>query len=398
MKKMRVWVGLSLVALASVSAAQGRIVFKMRTTASPFTLVHPHYRVIDATSNAPFGLAIPQGGKTLAQAEAALLANAQVEWVEEEGECETPEGLDQQGAKASVIPVVFDRTFISVRNTMFLNYINYSAYNPVNPRLVKVGILDTGLSLRQPKLWANVLGSRNFVAAANADDAPLNLDSNANGLRDEGTGHGTMVAGLIQQVAPNAKYLIAKVADSDGNATSWTVIKGLAYVVASGAEVVNISLGTREPLRALGEVASWAKDRNVAVIAAAGNGNRSPIYFPAESSGCFAVTGLSLNNSKATFSNWGSSAMIAAPAVGLTSAWWDGKCASFSGTSFASPLVAGAIADTLKGTAPKLPSDLKRAINKSCPSVDDWNPAYRGKLGPKLDITALRNEILNPSP
>jgi subtilisin family serine protease len=396
--KLKSWLVIGALALVAVSSAQGRIVFKMRNTASPFTLVHPHFRVIDATSNAPFGLAIPQGGKTLVQAEAALLANAAVEWVEEEGECETPEGLDQQGAKASVIPVVFDRTFISVRNTMFLSFINYSAFNPVNSRVVKVGILDTGLSLRQPKLWANVLGSRNFVAPSNADDAPVNLDSNGNGLKDEGAGHGTMVTGLIQQVAPNAKYLIAKVADSDGNATSWTVIKGLAYVVANGAEVVNISLGTRDPLRALGEVTSWAKDRSVTVIAAAGNGNRSPIYFPAESSGCFAITGLSLNNTKASFSNWGSSAMIAAPAVGLTSAWWDGTCASFSGTSFASPLVAGAIADTLKGTSPKLPSDLKRAINKSCPSVDNWNPAFRGKLGLKLDVTALRNEILNPSP
>lgn len=215
---------------------------------------------------------------------------------------------------------------------------------------IVVAVLDTGVDLVHPELVTRLAhGGFDFVDAdpVPADDAN-GVDDDRDGDVDEGVGHGTYVAGLIALVAPDATILPVRVLDSDGSGTTWTLMQGLAYAAASGARVINLSLGGAWA----GDLADRQLERleqaGIVVVAAGGNdavdGSGAMVY-PAAAEGVVGVTAIDgVSGAAASFANSGSWLDVAAPGVAITSTFPGGRYAIWGGTSASAPLVAGVLA------------------------------------------------------
>ncbi len=318
--------------------------------------------------------------------EVALSSDPRIVWVEDEDSYDAPEN---QSGHGSSVAAIYDRTAVFGQNKDIWKQIDFSPigrqYTPL-----RVGIVDTGVSHLQSSITANIVAKESFVPnSPTIDDMPTLLDSNNNGILDEGAGHGTMVAGIILQLSPNTPLVIAKSADSDGMSSSWLVMKGVVFCVENGSKIINISLGSPDRLAGFSSFMDWVGKANVTIISPIGNNNLNMTLFPAGYSSVINVAGLLPDNTRAPFSNWDSSARVAAPATGILSAWWDGGTAIWSGTSFSAPLATGCLAIALAVNPAKSPSAIRSAFTNSGRNIDNLNPLYRGRLGKLLDFNAL---------
>jgi len=136
-------------------------------------------------------------------------------------------GAQTSAAPAQVLPWGIDRIDAELV---------WPTGNSANP--IKVGVVDTGISLSHPDLASNIKGSYNAI----------NIRRSA----DDDNGHGTHVSGIIAAadnsvgiigVAPGAKILPVRVLDDDGYGSLEIIAKGIKYAVDMGADIINLSLG-----------------------------------------------------------------------------------------------------------------------------------------------------------
>jgi hypothetical protein len=412
MLKTRPIVGLLLLVAASLPAMgraedphagdpndlrPGRLICRLAPGASPARIASRyHVELADTSKDGPFALFLTRQGQGVYNVGEAMHGDRDVVWAESDYQMDI---VGHQGGRGTVIPALTISPLGSSDayrlNSDMLVQINWSPELANTPgRRVRVAVLDTGLSPKQIRLWSKVDASANFMYRGGRPyDLPEGVDTNKDGLKDSATGHGTMVAGLVQTVAPQTRLIIAKVADSDGTATCWHVIKGLAFAVKSGAEVANVSMGTHADTPALNNAVDWCGEKGMLVVAAIGNDGAPTALEPALHPRVVCVGGLLPNDTKAPFSNWSPVCDVSAPATGIAAPWWTGQTVVWSGTSFASPLAAGAVADCLRRTG-KLPVDLLHAIMRSSgDGVDHLNKPYQQNLGTKLNIAALDTAV-----
>ena len=141
----------------------------------------------------------------------------------------------------------------------------------------------------------------------------------------------------------------------------------------------------------------WCEQQKLLVIAAIGNNGIKAACFPARIGKVVCVTGLEQDNTKAWFSNWESSADVAAPSTGFASQFWDGTLAVWSGTSFASPVVVGAVADCLRRLPNvQAPDTIRKALKSAGTNIDNQNPNYKGNLGYLINHTRLDQTLRKP--
>ncbi len=206
---------------------------------------------------------------------------------------------------------------------------------------IRIAICDTGIDASHVDLAGKVVDSWNFTSASITDV-------------DDGNGHGTHVAGIAAAATNNGKgvagvgfdssLMNAKVLGDDGSGYYSWVANGIIWAANNGAKVINLSLGGPAPSSALKYAVDYAWNKGSVLVAAAGNsGNKSPSY-PAYYTNCIAVAATDSNDAKAWFSNYGKWVDIAAPGVGILSTMPGNQYASWSGTSMASPYVAGVAA------------------------------------------------------
>ncbi|QUC64111.1 S8 family serine peptidase [Nitrosopumilus sp. K4] len=159
---------------------------------------------------------------------------------------------------------------------------------------VKIAVIDTGVDFNHPDLlgWGpdgKVIGGYNFI---NEDQLPL--DTN---------GHGTQVAGIIaadgkvKGVAPKAKILAYKVSEDGEGVSSDLIIQAIDMAIEDGADIINISLGVNKTNASIDSAVSRALDREIFVVAAAGNDGPSykTIGSPGKTLGSVTV-GATYNN------------------------------------------------------------------------------------------------------
>ncbi|MCA9728759.1 MAG: S8 family serine peptidase, partial [Candidatus Eisenbacteria bacterium] len=171
------------------------------------------------------------------------------------------------------------------------------------------------------------------------------IDDDGDSLIDEGFGHGTMVAGIVALVAPEATILPIRILDDEGRTTAFRVCKAIRYADDHGAKVINLSLGVPQRVDAIGFQLEEVGQSRALAVAGAGNENRSsPAYYPAADERAIMVAALDSMDVKAGFSDWGSKVELCAPGTGIRSAFPDGGWALGSGCSFATPFVSGAAA------------------------------------------------------
>lgn len=216
-------------------------------------------------------------------------------------------------------------------------------------RGVTVAVLDTGLAPH------DALAHR---CEAAREDAEV-VDEDGDGLRDHQAGHGTFVAGCVIARAGGVGVRARRVLDSWGVTDELTLVAcldGLGEV-----DIVNLSLGcythdNTEPMALSAALA--ALPESTAVVAAAGNYAKARPFWPAALKRCVAVAALDGDGGAAEFTNYGHWVDACAPGTAVASTFLehtdepagDGEPAAFagwarwSGTSFAAPHVAAAIA------------------------------------------------------
>lgn len=289
-----------------------------------------------------------------------------------------------------------------------------------------IAIIDTGVDITHPDLAANIwTNEREANGAEGADD-------DANGFKDDlhgwdfvnqtarigdWNGHGTHVAGIAAAVGnngigitganPDAFIMPITVMQSDGTGDVATIIKGIDYAAANGADVINISLGGYG--YSLAEEQALARAYNKAVIVAAAGNDCLPInpstkcsvcnkpgspMFPAAFTFVLGVEASDRDGSRASFSNYDEDGPtfsqfseeqqynyeLRAPGAAITSTFPGGKYKALNGTSMASPLVAGAISRLLQckeyNSKEILFGDLIHARKNNSNGIVDFRAAY----------------------
>lgn len=167
-------------------------------------------------------------------------------------------------------------------------------------------------------------------------------------------GHGTAMASLIAGndasiggVAPAAKLLDIRVADTNGGSNTALLSSAIVKATDLGARVINISLGSSGSSPMLEEAVLYARSRNVVIVAAAGNEQQTALSLPAGLAGVLSVGAVDAHGTQAYFSNSGSGLTLVAPGVGIVSGYSDSKLVIGSGTSQATAITSGVVAALL---------------------------------------------------
>jgi thermitase len=202
---------------------------------------------------------------------------------------------------------------------------------------VRIAIVDTGVQYNHPDLSGKVVLGHDYV---DGDNDPY-----------DGNGHGTHCAGIaaavtnnstgIAGMAPNASILAVRVLDSNGSGTLDAVANGIIYAADNGAKVISLSLGGSVGSTTLQNAVNYAWNKGAVIVAAAGNSGISAPSYPAYYSNAIAVAATTSSDVKASYSNWGSWVDVAAPGSSIYSTYPTNTYTSLSGTSMATPHVAG---------------------------------------------------------
>lgn len=220
-----------------------------------------------------------------------------------------------------------------------------SAASTVDESSVIVAILDTGMDLDHPDLAALYVWGYDVV---NQDTLP-----------DDDHGHGSHCAGTIAGidneigvvgVAPNVGLYILKVLNRRGSGTDAQVATGILMATngpdatpgtSDDADIISMSLGGTYSVE-IEDAVAYAISYGVVVVAATGNDGADVPSYPAGYDGVIKVGATDINDDVADFSNRGET--ILAPGVSVYSTYKNAGYATMSGTSMATPHVAGVCA------------------------------------------------------
>lgn len=229
---------------------------------------------------------------------------------------------------------------------------------------VKVAILDSGIDVDHPDLWANIGPMHDFVGTT----------------AEDGYGHGTHVAGTVAAVdndfgcvgvAPEATLYVGRVLDDNGSGYASDTAAAIRWATQHEVHVVNMSLGISSNNSAVASACSDAESAGILLIASAGNNGDGSLstnetLYPASLSSCVAVGATNSSDGLASWSNSGPQLEVSAPGVSIYSTHKGGTYTQKSGTSMASPHAAGIAvllveSLTVDGSAPSL-STLRTAL------------------------------------
>jgi thermitase len=291
---------------------------------------------------------------------------------------------------------------------------------------VKVAIIDTGVDLEHPGLKGLTGDAKYPPHLAPASDWKDFVDGDAipqevSGDLATGFGHGTAVAGIVLQIAPNAQIMPIRVLGSDGTGDVTNVVQGIEWAVNHGAKIINLSLGSSESVDAVRKMIAWADSKGVFVVASAGNTDDTNVTYPAADAqndayggkrlisvgsvgsgntvaqflGFTDVTPTKLDL-KSAFSTYGKVEMYA-PGELIDTLAPNLQAAVWTGTSFATPMVSATLALALGEPLTQTQrARVKDAITTTATPIDLLNTLLTGKLGKgRLDAAAFMRKVLN---
>lgn len=298
---------------------------------------------------------------------------------------ETDQVVQTQGALATSVPSYLnDRAPFSYygttvwhgyvyqpANTIIRTSTTQSAFNTAGSGVI-VADIDTGVDPNHPVLKGALLTGYDFtrnqtggsemsdvsqstVAVLDGESAQVSQSTVA--VLDQSTvavldgpqyasfGHGTMTAGIIHLVAPQAKILPLKSFQANGSGYNSDILRAIYYAVGHGAKVINMSFNYTSYSQELANAVNYATANGVICVAAAGNSGQQATVYPAAIKGVIDVASTSNSDTPSTFSNYGAPPVwLAAPGEGVMTTYPFGTYAAGWGTSFSTPLVSGTTA------------------------------------------------------
>ncbi|MFE7578340.1 S8 family serine peptidase [Streptomyces sp. NPDC057521] len=269
---------------------------------------------------------------------------------------------------------------------------------------VKVAVLDTGVDAGHPDLAGRVAGSATFVST------PATDDRTGHGTHTASTVAGTGAAshGTYAGMAPKADLLIGKVLDDDGSGSISGIVNGMEWAVGQGAGVVSMSLGSDGDTACAGpgvDAVERLSDQALFVIAAGNASLHGTVSTPGCAPSALTVGAVDRENATASFSSRGPSVDgvsakpdIASQGVGVVAANSGGRGAQayqeMSGTSMATPHVAGGAALLLQQHPELTPAGLKALLTSSARSTDA--PVLEQGAGPMDVARAVSQPVTAP--
>jgi subtilisin family serine protease len=263
-------------------------------------------------------------------------------------------------------------------------------------RSVKVAIIDTGVDPDHPVLspvltdgydfTRNVEGGseredvgvdQSTMAVVDGEAEPALVNQSTMAVVDQSTmavvdgsehpafGHGTMVAGVVHLVAPEASIMPLKAFRSDGRGYSSDIIRAVNYAVTRNAKVLNMSFSYPESSVELRRAVQRAISTGSLVIASAGNDGEHSAMYPAAIEGVIGVSSTDDEDVISSFSNFGEDLFwVAAPGEAVITPYPFGTYAAAWGTSFSAPFVAGTAALLAEGN-PSITQDGARSATSA---------------------------------
>ena len=208
---------------------------------------------------------------------------------------------------------------------------------------VTVAVIDTGIDENHPAFaghLAPLADQKDFVDGGTPQDEGQ--------AGQHGYGHGTAVAGIILQVAPQAIILPIRVLDADGRGDTDRVAMAIGWAVDHGAKLINLSLGSQSYAQPIQDALQFAKSAGVIVVAATGNTGDQAITFPASdarnSDQLISVSSVNASGQLSSFATYGAQLEIYAPGERILTPAPGAAKALWSGTSMAAPIATGALA------------------------------------------------------
>ncbi len=297
---------------------------------------------------------------------------------------------------------------------------------------VVIAIIDTGVDYDhedlQDDIWTNEaeildgidndgngkvddIHGWDFVESA-ANAAPGEDDREEDNDPDDGHGHGTMVAGLAAGVTNNGIGVASigwnceimplragyKNKQGTGSIISLAANKAIKYAVENGASIINASWGLPVNDRVTTDVMRYAFENNVVVVKASGNSNDSQAYLPDSAPFVLSVAAVDDRDNKAVYSNYGEWIDISAPGgnlsggrPGIITTIPDDFYTQNQGTSLSAPIVAG-VCGLVRAVHPDWSAaKVMMHVVDTADDIDGMNPDYKGMLGKKGRVNALKS-------
>jgi len=224
---------------------------------------------------------------------------------------------------------------------------------------ITIAILDSGIDATHPDLAAQLVPGWNF------------WDNDAD--THDVFGHGTEVAGVASAITNNGTgvagaawgcaLMPVRVTNTDGYASLFSILQAVTWAVDNGARVINLSFEGIHSSTALSSTFAYARSHGCLVVAAAGNGG---VYDgTADQPDVVSVAATDSADRHPSWASYGPYVDLAAPGVAIHTTARGGGTAAVSGTSFASPLVAG-VAALLLSAAPDLtPTEVETVMEST---------------------------------
>lgn len=246
----------------------------------------------------------------------------------------------------------------------------HSTFNATGAAVI-VAVIDTGVDPTHPVLKAVLVNGYDFTRNVNGGSERADVSASPNtssgqtgdvnqrtvAVLDQRTvavldggnysafGHGTMTAGIVHLVAPQAKIMPLKAFSANGTGYDSDVLRAIYYAVRNGAKVMNMSFDFSTYSPELARAISYANSKGVVSVASAGNDGQRTVVYPSGLQGVVDVASTSNSDIQSTFTNYGAPPVwMAAPGEGVMTTYPWGTYAAGWGTSFSTPFVAGTAA------------------------------------------------------
>jgi len=214
----------------------------------------------------------------------------------------------------------------------------------------------------------NTLVITSAVAILNQSTTSI-LDQSTTSILDSTLaefGHGTMTAGIVHLVAPTANIMPLKAFRADGSSNLSDIIRAIYYAADHGANIISMSFSMPQPSPGLQAAIQYALSKNVATVASSGNDGAKTLVYPASYGGVQGIGSSTNTDLRSTFSNFGSGVVtFAAPGEGVITTYPGSNYAAGWGTSFSTPMFAGAAALVLQARPAAKPGDITNALSKT---------------------------------